>query len=239
MIINSTKNIGTVISAFQRERLIKANVNISKSPEAFLEIIIPFLGEPIISDVSSPHKDIPYIHLVCNSRIKKLDRFGLQTYSTTNLAIPCHTEDFFDEIPADILVLFCIKAAEKGGESFLANVKGIVNKLDKKTIDLLQKPIFPSYSGYKKILNKIDSDFCISYSRVIIDKAIEQYGLNCSEQAKKAINILDHVIEEEQNTITLVNNDILIIDNNRFLHGRTSFPDNSDRLLYRVKVRSI
>jgi len=159
-----------------------------------------------------------------------------------------HVETAFTRYRADYVGLFCLRADHDGiAGTTLASIEAILPRLAPSTIAILRQRRFET---------TVDESFLIGSNRtspiVIADVSVltglpnrprlrvdfaETTGTDADAQA--ALDELVAVALEVESTVRLAAGDILFIDNNHALHGRTDFTpqwDGHDRWLMRTFV---
>jgi L-asparagine oxygenase len=169
-----------------------------------------------------------------------------QSSESSDVLLTYHTENCFHEIQPDYLVLLCLRQDRYGhARTCVASVRNILSKITKHTRTVLENPNFKFFSDYKEngkgdrndielIQSVLYGDLCDPYMR--FDSAFMK-PLNPSAEA--AISELENAIAEVGCHIALEEGDMLLIDNKRSAHARTSFKanyDGTDRWLQRIFV---
>ncbi|MEV6948652.1 TauD/TfdA family dioxygenase [Streptomyces sp. NPDC051172] len=170
----------------------------------------------------------------------------LQIGSSSTTPLAWHTEDAFHPDRADLLLLACVRNPDGIG-SRLSTVASA--GLSERAVDLLLKPhvvILPDDSyeddgaaqqepiGMSTLWPRNDSlglRYDPSYARLLTDDA----AFRCAYEE------LGQALEEGSFVVPLSPGDLVIIDNDAAVHGRTAFEpryDGTDRWLKRILVRS-
>ena len=183
-------------------------------------------GTPV-SDSSISEK--PYSTIVA-------EKNGLY-FANTNYTQPLHTDDAHVADTPRVIVLFCEKQSNQGGVTTLIKFDDIYKTIKFLSIDMekslfspdvmeiegakgsLKKPLFHHLEKNKK---------GISFPSILTK-------VKCTEPTLEIFNqIMEYVhVKKNQIRFKLVPGDLLMIDNFRVLHGRTKFPLEDPRLLYR------
>ena len=178
---------------------------------------------------------------ICEITPKK--KFESLYYSQNRKKLYPHTEAYEFEYPPRYILLGCLKPDKfKKGLTSIADINPFLNKLDSETLDLIRnnKFLFKANSG----LNT-DGFNKSCYSPILDDKTLPnifRYSYNniyYNKDNKLIERFLNQVLEfYQQNKIDyyLKENELLVIDNYRILHGRSEIKDYSRKLL-RVWVR--
>ena len=171
---------------------------------------------------------------------KQFARQGKVTrYSRTPDALPLHTDCSNKTIPPN-LVAFAMERPDPqgGGESVILSAADLVHELPEDLISLLRQPVFP-FVGEKRypILQGEGSDWRIRYYRNQINSAL---GEQCilSDDLREALDELERYLEVSKQSVRLAlqPGEVLIMDNQRVLHGRSAMPADSPRLMHRFRL---
>lgn len=158
-------------------------------------------------------------------------------YINSSLTQPMHTDEGYTNTFPRYVGLYCEKPAESGGENIVVNGASLysecLNQYGEK-INLLfekdaltvehafgidQKPLF-------LLLN--NQEIGISYSPIL-------KKMWCSEDVFDMFDYITHYVHHPDNQFRfkLESGQILLFDNAMVCHGRTAFPKNDKRLMYR------
>ncbi|HMT00867.1 MAG TPA: TauD/TfdA family dioxygenase [Candidatus Absconditabacterales bacterium] len=162
-----------------------------------------------------------------------------------------HTDSQYLPLPEKFFILACQTPAVWGGDSLLLDGKKLINDLredseqfyedlqneqftflvptsftktgDNRSLELLRAPI-------------VSEEIPIRYREDTIRNAQQLVPTLFTDKHEKILQQLKQKIQEsEKLQLRLEKNDILVVDNHRFLHGRTDFSD-AQRLLYRIRM---
>jgi alpha-ketoglutarate-dependent taurine dioxygenase len=202
--------------------------------------LMDILGTVSLEDITAPDFETSVcLHRVEASKDNIKGRYGFQPSSTTNCAIPCHTEDYFIPNPSDIMMLQCVRQDRDGGQSIVAFLEDILSELDFKVLQLLHQCAYPSYFGKVAILEHDDYGRPkIRYNRATLKKSLIINNLPFPQEYEEALDVLDGAIEKSQMYFHLRSGDIWIVNNKKVLHGRKALSMGTNRLLKRVKLYS-
>ena len=171
---------------------------------------------------------------------KQLARKGKVTrYSRTPDALPLHTDCSNKAIPPN-LAAFAMERPDPqgGGESVSLSAADLVHELPKDLVSLLRQPVFP-FVGEKRypILQGQGDDLRIRYYRNQLNSAL---GKQCplSDQLREALDELERYLALSKRSVRLAlqPGEVLIMDNQRVLHGRSAMPADSPRLMHRFRL---
>lgn len=165
-----------------------------------------------------------------------------QISSSSQVYLEMHTETAFHPWKPDFLILYCVKGDRKA-ETTISMLSDILPRLSSDIINILQQ---------ERFVTSIDMSFQNSkqknvqirmpiLSSDLSSMAFDQYLMRgIDEEAQSALDIFKEYVLKCLMGLTLSAGDILVIDNNRAIHGRTPFTprhDGTDRWLKRVMVR--
>lgn len=192
-----------------------------------IEHWLDILFGPIFTD-KNPGK-LNYAKIQADSRGK--------FYINSNVTQPMHTDEGYTNKYPKYVALYCIKQSQIGGHSIIVQFDMIYRKLVERFGNLVDK-LFDNSAltvvnvngvEQKPLLIRIeDGGVGISYSPVL-------QKLICSQEVFSIFNYITSYVHDVANQTRLVlkAGQILLLDNRRILHGRTRFPINDDRVLYR------
>lgn len=174
--------------------------------------------------------------------VHKTEAQQISTSSKVELAM--HTETAFHPYKPDYVMLLCLRGDSSAVTTY-ANVDEIIKKLDLWVIATLQKKWFTTNidisfrtKGQRdksipiSVLEKTEDGYNFIYDYTFV-KANDELG-------RAALEILHKAVQECVQEITLQSGDLLVIDNNKTIHGRKPFQaryDGTDRWVQRVLVR--
>lgn len=144
----------------------------------------------------------------------------------SNVGLKPHTDGTYMTEPPAVIAFNCIKNSEKGGETLLIDSFEIKEKLQPTIIELFSNTQY----RWKNSSTKYNFQ---NYAPIIYKDIFRfnEYDLDDNQQADQYIKGINNVISQCKNIkIKLKENESLIINNHRILHGRTSF--NGERIMY-------
>lgn len=159
-------------------------------------------------------------------------------YSSTDF--PIHTDGSFEDKPPNIFILQCIQNDRKGyGTSILVDGWAAASMLEESTLRILLETPFEfkrtrkskSSTTHAPILKRKENTFEIRYRRDHNFQLIPP-----SDSAQIALQKWEENLRtpELQVNLDLVPGDILIVNNQRILHGRTPLSGKQHRILRRL-----
>lgn len=177
--------------------------------------------------------------------VHKTEYEQISTSSKVQLAL--HTEAAFHPHKPDYVMLLCLRGDSSAVTTY-ADVEDIINLLEKETISYLQDIAYTT---------GIDKSFMTTgktYRQVVLPvlKKINEndYNMLYDEDLMKPTNVLaDRALKKFSEAIAkctkelvLKTGDLLVIDNNKTVHGRKPFQpryDGTDRWVQRMLVKKI
>lgn len=167
-----------------------------------------------------------------------------QTSLGSKVELEIHTEQAFSKLRPDILTLACLKGDENA-VTYILPVSIILEKMSTYKIQLLKKPLWKigvDLSFKMNSIEFIDGDIrgpiSILYGDdndpfLVFDQDL-MTGIN--EEAEQLKNEIIDIYYKYRHSYILKPGDILFVDNNRAVHGRSSFTpkyDGTDRFIIR------
>lgn len=180
---------------------------------------------------------------------RKLTDANARPYQT-NAGMDFHA----DQLPVDILGLFCLRTAKKGGQSFLVSALTIHNVLLKERPDVLETlyqpfnidwrgenpdgerpwytcPMFSCHDG--KVSTRVTSR--------IFFESVTRWGeeLAMTDKQREALDVLQEVAERPELRLAMdfKEGDMQFINNHTMLHARSEYEDYDDPKLKRHLLR--
>lgn len=197
------------------------------------------LGPLSLDGINSPSVQAQdsFVHLISVRTEPAIDPNGNQMLSTTNMATPLHTDEYFSKTPAKFVFMLCIRQSDTGGESTVASLTDIMSNLSDLTVRVLCEAAFPFEQGPVPILKKEDSSWSVRFNYLEIMRAAAKTGQVLSDIQKKSVIDLQNAANLHCERFRLSPGDCLVVNNFEILHGREAFPADSGRLLKRVRVK--
>jgi len=174
--------------------------------------------------------------------VHKTETQQISTSSKVELAL--HTETAFHPYKPDYVLLLCLRGDPSAVTTY-ANVDDIVKKLDLWVIATLQKKWFTTNIDISfrtkgqndknipiSVLEKTEDGYNFIYDYTFV-KANDELG-------RAALEKLHEAVQECIQEIVLETGDLLVIDNNKTIHGRKPFQaryDGTDRWVQRILIR--
>lgn len=201
------------------------------------------LGVPTTTPVARADKggeqvvESGFVHRVQALKVPLQSTFGSAVISTSKDAFDCHTDEYFMDRPADIVMMHCVVADAEGGATLLARAKDVVGRLDESAQRALASPLFPHPNGPKRILGGSREDPELQFNPHEIYGFYRYTEQTAPDLVVQALTCLERAMEQAAIEFHLMPQDCLVLDNKRVLHGRRAFDPASRRLLKRVRIR--
>jgi L-asparagine oxygenase len=165
-----------------------------------------------------------------------LERYkGTQT-SLGSTELEIHTEQAFSKLKPDILSLACLKG-DLNAFTYILPIQSIIDSISFQDYCFLRKPLWNTgvdlsfkLNGTEFIEGDIRGPMSILNGSVISPELIFDQDLmrgTTPESEEMIQNIID-IYYEKRISYNLVQGDILFINNNKAVHGRSSFSPNYD-----------
>ncbi|MDJ0517474.1 MAG: TauD/TfdA family dioxygenase [Trichodesmium sp. MO_231.B1] len=197
-----------------------------------------------IRTTASPHSHFPKPEKISVTKVRinqKKAGFGggVTRYSRTHLPLAPHTDSSYMSQPHELVAFQCVVADNKGGETIMVPVEDILQHLDDEVVTLLRDPVYPFGKDTYPIISGTSDYPQIRYYRSQIDLMLADGLLSLSEKHQFAIDALDALLTQTDllDKFYLKTGQIVLMHNQQVLHGRTGFSEESDRLLYRVRLQ--
>ena len=167
-----------------------------------------------------------------------------QASTGSNFELEIHTEQAFSQLRPDILSLSCLRG-DPNALTYILHLESILNNMSEDEIALLKQPLWKigvdlsfkmnenefvegNVRGPFPILQGTDDNPILVFDQDLM------FGI--TEESDSLIDKIVGVYYTHRNSYNLTSGDIIFIDNNRAVHGRSSFfPkfDGLDRFLIR------
>jgi L-asparagine oxygenase len=168
-----------------------------------------------------------------------------QQTSIGSAELEIHTEQAFSDLKPDYVCLACIRG-DPNAKTYILPVSAIYENVSADELRLLCEPLW--FTGVDLSFKAYTTDFCKGLCRgplpILTKDDTDQYRLcfdqdlmtGTTEQSDKMIQRIVDIYYEHRLAYCLEPGDILIINNNRAVHGRSPFTpkyDGEDRFLVR------
>jgi len=174
--------------------------------------------------------------------VHKTETQQISTSSKVELGL--HTETAFHPYKPDYVMLLCLRGDHSAVTTY-CDLSNMLKQLDLHTRRVLKQKWFttgidisfrtnnePDQEILISIVDELDGMLTLTYDELLIK------GTN--DLAKEALEKVSKAIKKSTQEIVLKTGDLLIIDNNKTIHGRKPFQpryDGTDRWVQRMLVR--
>ncbi len=193
--------------------------------DQLLETFLACLGTPIQESRNQEEGSIFQVTVK-----SKEDCFT--SYATSNLFFPLHTDGSDFETPPTDIAMFCVTPSQEGGESLFIALSDLMMHLPEALKSLLTTKLWTFNTVKRTIISQTTTGPKICYNRLMI----ESYS-DLTQQELDILDQLDRICEAHTFRVKLKANDLIVFRNDLFLHGRTGFPIDANRLLKRIRFR--
>lgn len=219
------------------------NVPIDDNNAAYLSIVNNLGGE-LLRDMRMPARS-----LEADSVIYRVEEDPLNTdvfaHSATSDHFPLHTDCAHFLHPPQVMMLLCCRPSKtnSAGETLLASVDDVIGILSDQQVETLATHPFDWWRGpnnpvQKPILTRTNSGrSLIRFNQATLRREMSDDDFTNSSVLQTLINALNGFETDPRNAISLTTGDLLVVHNQRILHGRTAFRSGSPRLLKRIRIR--
>ena len=218
-----------------------SDVPIDDNNRAFLSLANALGGE-ILRDAHMPSRAME-----ADCTIYRVEEDPLNTdeyaHSATNQHFPFHTDCAHFLHPPEVMMLLCCQSSTTGGKTILAHIDQILEKLNDKDKEDLRRIEFPWWKGSRNLCRPIftaakeEGKWLIRFNQTTLIKEMNKDEFTKTPVLKSLLDVLNSLERDPNNVLTLSSGDLLIIHNQRVLHGRTAFSSGSPRLLKRLRMR--
>ncbi len=163
--------------------------------------------------------------------------------SRTHSALPPHTDSAYALLPHEMVVFHCVEADENGGRSFMVPIDDVIKHLSDDVIDRLRDAVYPFGEAhypirrYPIICGDRKAAF-VRYYNVQLQHASLEESAEFSSEHRLALNKLDALLAKDElyQKFHLQPGEILFMNNQRVLHGRTALTEGTSRIIYRMRL---
>jgi L-asparagine oxygenase len=206
--------------------------------ELLLVAIAALLGEPVGYEPEHGGDMVQNLVPVRSSS-------GKQTSTSSRIALMFHTEAAFHPHRPRYLLLLCLRG-DPNAQTTVASIHDALPHLSAEAIDILFQPRFrcavdESYLHGRR--NSLGAPMAVlsgdrSNPTMVFD---EDLMVGTDVEAGRALHELGRALAANHHAITLAAGDLVILDNNVVVHGRSPFEaryDGTDRWVQRIMVVS-
>lgn len=222
---------GDIIRAFNCHKCVVVNLkDRAEDPKEELRALRRIFGTHIAHDRGDEHGIAPITPMP-----------GLSEYlGTSNKQHNLHTDGTFNPVAPMTAILLCLRPAQSGGMSQIVQGRDAYRYLAREDPDGLNalfdedamtvtragksatRPVFSRAGSLLRVAFRYDTVASIAVK----------------PRAERAFNLLREYVMDPVNIreFRLEPNQMLILDNTAVLHGRTEFPEDEPRMLYRLNT---
>lgn len=182
----------------------------------------------------------------------KISKSVIKTFSEHNQPAPLHTDSQYRNQPEKYMALLVFKQANCGGGytqlldfrkvllELRSNILGkqIVKFFSKEKFPIAVPSVFQEEKGVNYIYSRLISNVpLVRYRYDTLKTGLSLINHSYVESFYENLDILNNFLQNSPfcSSFLLLNNEVIFVDNHRFLHGRTAFID-TDRLLFRIRI---
>lgn len=162
------------------------------------------------------------------------DQYGKPLLSASHAAFELHSDESFHATPARWLLLHCWRPARQGGDSLLLDAQQWLHQSERVLQIALRQLYLPYPCGD---LPCIDGQGRLRFNRAEILGAAHARAVALSSAQAHWLERFSRDSDARAQQLALERGDLLVIDNWRFLHGRTAFAADGGRLFKRLRVQ--
>lgn len=208
-----------------------------RAAELVLLALLGMLGEPFTFSTLYGGRLVQYVVPIAGQELE-------QTSGGSEADLAWHVEDAFTDERCDYFALLCLRG-DPGARTIFANVRELERELDARTLEILRQERFlvvpdtahdlePDARAMAVITGSADDP------EIMFD-AVYLSADHADPEALAAIDAVRRALDRSARGHILRPGELLIVDNRRNVHGRTSFAprfDGTDRWLLRAMACS-
>lgn len=224
-----------------------SGLNLSDTKAGFLSFCSQ-IAEPMLHNIGNPDSFVWDIKAVPKANS------AVPTFSELLSEAELHTDNAFTQKPDDYFALYCVKpAACGGGESEILRLQSILSTLraseaGREAEQVLRTRHFPfvmptafSSAGGDRfdVMNApVLSSDTIRFRVDVIERAYQKDPSTMDESQRAALDAIKRIIDESADVkrFSLQEDELIIVNNTKVLHGRSAFRDENRHLL-RIRLR--
>lgn len=213
---------------------------------AFVVGLSSFWGNPSLGNYHQPTASFAYRHIKARPIAPGEPESLL---NSTRDGFP-HTDSAFKPKPEPLFALFTVRAAREGGDSLVWDVRALLGWIaaqpeGKTALAVMRERAFPFVGSILEPEHVIHMPVLLDrggermrYKRDAIEDAAKALGRGVSPDERLVMDMIDAAAECPDLTVhfPLGDGDAVILDNQRTLHSRTPFSDESRHLLKTTMV---
>lgn len=173
-----------------------------------------------------------YFHTLRAEEQPLIDHKGDVITSSTHHVFDMHTDNYNKVQKALAIGLLCVTPALVGGESHVAPLSALLERLSAGVITEMKQPIWPHPAGPVALLGNAG----IKYNRSTIEAFAEVSKTPLSARQVEVMDRVDEAVAAVRQVFKLGRQEMLVLDNLAFLHGRSAFEPGSAREFVRWRI---
>lgn len=179
-----------------------------------------------------------FIHRVESQQTPVLNASGHPVLSLCSGEFECHTDEYFLDVPAALVLLHCVRNdPDGGGLSLVLPCRVLLEFLEDSVKDLLSRRMYPHPTQLVSVLDRESGETRVRYNRYEVEGYYRAAGVPVPSVIQQVFDRVSQVARDRATRVHLSEGDCLVLDNYSVLHGRTAFDGRSPRLLKRVRLR--
>jgi alpha-ketoglutarate-dependent taurine dioxygenase len=198
------------------------------------EIFLPILSPEDVAPAKPADSQI-YEVRVKNSGEGELDRYGETILSTVGDDFALHTDGYNQPQPPRYMLLLRTDRSPELPTTYLADGVSLIQRLSPDELHLLNQQIYPTAEGRVPALSIRDGRPVLRWNAQLVQRWAARVESD-TEALARAIDIVNRHLSEIVLTDYLHYAQCLILDNDRWLHGRSALQPDSTRVLQRAWV---
>ncbi|HEX2859262.1 MAG TPA: TauD/TfdA family dioxygenase [Alphaproteobacteria bacterium] len=173
-----------------------------------------------------------YFHTLRAEEQPLIDHKGDVITSSTNHVFGLHTDNYNKGPKAPTIGLLCVTPARVGGESHIARLSHVLEQLTPDTIAEMKRRAWPHPTGPIALLDTGG----IRYNRSTIEAFAKALQTPLSARQIEVMDRVDEAAGAVKQALRLDRQEMLVLDNLTFLHGRSAFEPGSEREFVRWRI---
>ncbi|HJQ01809.1 MAG TPA: hypothetical protein VJ851_09425 [Jatrophihabitans sp.] len=198
------------------------------------EIFLPILQD---GDQAKPVSRDAQIYevRVKNAGDGELDRYDETILSSVKDDFDLHTDGYNQPQPPKYMLLLRTDASPELPASYLADATLLLDLLTEDELSLLARPIFPTAEGCLPALTVEEGRVRVRWNAELVRRWLRRSDSDAAA-AEQALALLGRRLPEIMLVDHIHQHECLILDNSRWLHGRSALRPDSERVLLRAWV---
>lgn|GEM_PF-6505872 len=198
------------------------------------EIFLPILQDDDEATPASRDSQI-YEVRVKNNGEGELDRYSETILSSVKDDFALHTDGYNQPRPPKYMLLLRTDDSAELPASYLADTAALLDRLTTEELELLARPIYPTAEGNVAALTVTDGRPKVRWNAQLVQRWMRRSDSD-PDAVGRAIELLGRHLADILLVEHLHQDECLILDNDRWLHGRSALQPDSVRVLMRAWV---